>query len=121
MIPEYWEEFVRSNRISGADFEIDEDSDLSGLGGDLKIMTAKQSIDEATNCYPGVLAAKKNYVPVAMCMTGSGDYYYINSSDGNYGPLYRIYHDSVNGEEIEEEGVEKVLDNYEKLLAYQRP
>ena len=121
MIPEYWQEFVRENRISEKDFEIDEDSDLSGLGGDLRIMTAEQSEDEAKNYYPGIVAAKKHYVPVAMCLTGSGDCYYINSREGEYGALYRIYHDSVIDEELRENGMEKVLENYEKLLAFKCP
>ena len=121
MIPEYWEEFIRANQISEKDFEIDEESDLSGLGADLRIMTAEQSEDEAKNFYPGIKKKKKHYLPVAMCMIGSGDYYYINSKDGKSGALYRIYHDSVKDEEIGENGIEKVLDNYEKLLAYQHP
>ena len=121
MIPEYWQEFVRTNQISEIDFEIDEESDLSGIGGDLRIMTAEQSEDEAKNFYPGIPAVKKHYVPVAMCLIGSGDYYYINSNDGKNGVLYRIYHDSVENEEIEENGIEKVLNNYENLLTFQRP
>ena len=84
-------------------------------------MTAEQSEDEAENFYPGMSAAKKHYVPVAMCLIGSGDYYYINSNDGKSGALYRIYHDSVKDEKIAENGIEKVLDNYENLLTLQRP
>lgn len=121
MIPDYWQQFVIANQINEKYFEIDEESDLSGLGGDLRIMTAEQSEDEAKNSYPGIQAARKHYVPVAMCMLGSGDYYYINSNDGNNGPLYRIYHDSVEDDEIEENGIEKVLDNYDDLLEYQHP
>jgi hypothetical protein len=121
VIPEYWKEFVRTNEVCGADFEIDEGSDLTGLGGDLKIMTNDQCINEATNCFPGILAIKIRFLPVAMCMSGSGDYYYINSNDGRSGPLYRIYHDSVKGEELSENGIEKVLENYETLLSNQRP
>ena len=121
MIAEYWQQFVMSNHISEKDFEIDEESDLSGLGGDLRIMTAAQSEDEAKNFYPGIAAAKKHYLPVAMCLAGSGDYYYINKNGGRGGPFYRVYHDSVNNDEIEEDGIDKVLDNYENLLAYQRP
>lgn len=120
MIPEYWKDFVNTNQVSGADFEIDDASDLSGLGGELRIMTAEQCIDESTNYYPGILVVKNNYIPVATCLLGSGDYYYINGDDGNRGPLYRIYHDSVDGEELQEHAIEKVLENFESLLSYQR-
>lgn len=99
----------------GGDFEISEDEDLSELGADLKIMSIEQCISEETECYPGIAALKENYVPVAMCLAGSGDYYYIRTTDGVNGPLYRIYHDAVNNEEIENNGIEKVLKNYSSL------
>ena len=117
MIPNYWKDFVESEDIVGVDFEIDEKSDLSELGGDLRIMTSEQCIDEGLNCYPGILAAKSGYVPVGMCLEGSGDYYYINREDGALGPLYRIYHDAIENEEIRRDGIQKVLDNYESLLS----
>ena len=121
MFPKYWEEFVEANNIIGSDFEIDEESDISEVGGDLRIMTSDQCTNEATNCYPGILAIKDQYIPIAMCLEGSGDYYYINSNDGHSGPLYRIYHDSVEGDEINKVGIEIVLESYENLLSYKRP
>ena len=116
MIPEYWQNFIAKNDIIGRDFEISEDDDLSELGADLRIMNIEQCISEATECYPGIAAVKESYVPVAMCLTGSGDYYYIRSTEGETGPLYRIYHDAVNGENIEQDGIEKVLNSYASLL-----
>ena len=79
-------------------------------------MNIEQCISEATECYPGIAAVKVSYVPVAMCLTGSGDYYYIRSTEGENGPLYRIYHDAVNGEHIEQDGIEKVLNSYASLF-----
>jgi len=74
-----------------------------------------------TSFYPGIVAVKDNYVPVAMCLVGSGNYYYINSNDGVAGPLYRIYHDAVEGEKISSDGIEKVLESYESLLSFINP
>lgn len=116
MIPEYWQNFIAENEMIGRDFEISEDDDLSELGADLRIMNIEQCISEATECYPGIAAAKESYVPVAMCLSGSGDYYYIRSTEGENGSLYRIYHDAVNGEYIEHDGIEKVLNSYASLL-----
>jgi hypothetical protein len=116
MIPEYWRNFILNNEIVGCNFEISEEEDLSELGADLKIMSIEQCISEATECYPGIIAVKENYVPVAMCLVGSGDYYYIKTTDGESGSLYRIYHDSVNGEHIVSNGIEKVLNSYVSLL-----
>ena len=115
MIPQYWHNYIIENNMIGCDFEISEDEDLSELGADLKIMSIDQCISEATECYPGIAALKENYIPVAMCLAGSGDYYYIRTTDGSNGPLYRIYHDAVNNEKIENSGIEKVLNNYALL------
>ncbi|MFZ1059471.1 MAG: hypothetical protein WAP47_09800, partial [Candidatus Rokuibacteriota bacterium] len=65
---------------------------------DMQFLTEAQSIDELTNCWPGLGVSKDGYVPVAWCSTGSGDYYYINTNDGQSGPLYRVYHDAVGPE-----------------------
>jgi len=116
MIPEYWQNFIAKNEIVGSDFEISEEDDLSDMGADLRIMNIEQCISEATECYPGIAAIKENYVPVAMCLSGSGDYYYIRSTEGENGSLYRIYHDAVNDEDIINDGIEKVLNSYASLL-----
>lgn len=116
MIPKFWREFVVENDILGKDIEISEEADMSELGADLKIMTWEQAISESTECHPGIEAAKSGYFPVAMCLEGSGDYYYINVQRGKSGPLFRIYHDSVVGDELEGSGIEMVLESYVQLL-----
>ena len=116
MIPEYWRVFITENEIIGSGFEISEDKDLSELGADLKIMNIEQCTSEATECYPGIAAVKEGYVPVAMCLAGTGDYYYIRTTEGENGSLYRIYHDAVDEEHIESDGIEKVLKSYASLL-----
>lgn len=115
MIPEYWLKFVESHKLIGRDFEIEEGDDLSELGADIKIMTNKQSINEATTCYPGITVLKQGYIPVGICTLGSGDYYYINKNEGSNGSLYRIYHDAVNENTINKDAIDKVLEIYQLL------
>jgi hypothetical protein len=116
MIPEYWKIFIESNELIGKNFELSEGDDLSEIGADFQIMNEKQCISEATEAYPGIVAIKQGYFPVAMCLEGSGDYYYIKTNEGNSGALYRIYHDSVDGKLLRSDGIEKVLNNYASLL-----
>jgi hypothetical protein len=116
MIPDYWRNFIKINNITGCDFEISEEEDLSELGADLKIMSIEECISEATECYPGILALKEGYVPVAMCLAGSGDYYYIKVAEGENGSLFRICHDAVDGGLLVSNGIEKVLNSYASLL-----
>ena len=121
MIPEYWRNFITVNDIVGCDFEISEEDDLSELGADIRIMSIEQCISEATECYPGIVAVKEGYLPVAMCLLGSGDYYYIKTTEGENGSLYRVYHDAVYGEQIASNGIEKVLNSYASLLKSKSP
>ena len=116
MIPDFWRKFVDENDLIGKEIEVSDEADMSSLGADLKIMTWEQAKSESTEWHPGIEAAKSGYFPVAMCLEGSGDYYYINAKLEN-GPLFRIYHDSVAGEELEESGVEMVLESYAQLLS----
>jgi hypothetical protein len=116
MIPEYWRNFITGNHLVGCDFEVSEETDLSGLGADIRIMSIEQCLSEATECFPGIVALKEGYFPVAMCMAGSGDYYYIKVIEGANGSLYRVYHDSVEGGKIASNGIEKVLNSYASLL-----
>jgi hypothetical protein len=117
MIPHYWKEFITKNRLIGTKIEISEDDDLSEIGADLEIMSLEECIEESTEFYPGIVAIKESYIPVASCLEGSGDCYYIKTSEGKGGALYRIYHDEVEDEKLTNEAVDKVLNNYELLLS----
>jgi len=119
MIPDYWTQFVDTHILISKNASIPDENDKSGVGADLKIMTAAECLDEAKNYWPGIGVSGDGYVPVAMCLIGSGDPYFINSNDGKGGPLYRIYHDSVgeNGYAVED-AIAIVLENYEQVLEY---
>ena len=119
MFPDFWVRFVMDNGLVGARVEVPEEHDQSKLGIDLEFLTSEQSIDEATNFWPGLAVANDGYVPVGSCLCGSGDYYYIRATDGAAGPLYRIYHDAVDGDGYDpNEAIALVLQSHEELLAY---
>ena len=71
-------------------------------------MTFEQSISESTECHPGIEVLVSAYFPVAMYLTGSRDYYYINAVEGEAGAPYRIYHDSASGRALAKDGIKKV-------------
>ena len=122
MLPTYWLQFIESHDLTGKSACLPEDVDLSALGADMQFLTEAQSIDELTNCWPGIGVARDGYIPVAWCSVGSGDYYYINTNDGPNGPLYRVYHDAVGPEGYDAaDAIAKVLDHYEELLRHLEP
>jgi len=117
MLPQYWIDFLNSNNLRGKDCRFGENVDESGIGAALFIFTEEQAIDEAVNFYPGIVVAPDGYVPVAGCLKGSGDPYFIKASDGATGRLYRVYHDAVSAKEYDsEDAIAVVLQNYELLL-----
>jgi len=119
MFPDFWVNFLKENDLRGATVELSKELDVSGLGVDLLFLTADQSIDEATNFWPGLGVSKDGYVPIASCLYGSGDYYYIRSNDGQAGPLYRIYHDAVDDKGYKpDDAIAVVLQSYEDLLGF---
>jgi hypothetical protein len=122
LIPEYWKEFLSINSIIGQHCKIPEASDLSELdGGDLKLFDESEILEEANEFYPGVAVIKDGFIPVASCLQGSGDPYFININDGINGCLYRIYHDAEmiddNSYDLDD-AVNIVLKNYTDLLKY---
>jgi hypothetical protein len=86
------------------------------VSGHLTEAQAKEELEEG---WPGIGVAPDGYVPVAWCSRGSGDYYYINRSDGAGGPLYRVYHDSVGPDGYDPKtAVAKVLESYGVVLNF---
>ena len=117
-----WLEFAKFHRLVNRAFSLSEHIDRSSLGAELQFLTEEQSHDELTNFWPGIGVSGDGYVPVASCLLGSGDYYYINANDGPNGPLHRIYHDAVGPDGYNPgDAVATVLDYYEEVLAYAEP
>jgi len=119
MFPSYWGEFISKYRLVETAVSVPDELDQSGLGVELSFLTPEQSLDEAENCWPGIGVAKDGYVPVGACNCGSGDYYYIRTSDGEGGRLYRIYHDAVDDDGYDpDDAIAIVMQDYQELLNY---
>jgi hypothetical protein len=123
--PAQWQEFIERHGLDGASFEIPETVDVSGLGADLQLLTLAQAREEAEDCYAGLAVGADGYVPVGMCLLGSGDPYFIREGDGAGGPLYRIYHDAVAWDDADvprygADAVAIVLESCEALLHHAR-
>ena len=118
MAPTYWKIFIHDNSLEGKQLEIPEHQDLSEIGCELQILNEEQSISESTQNFPGIVAIKFGWTPVAMCLAGSGDYYYININEGKSGAFYRIPHDSVSEGNISYDDIDIVLDKFNNLVNF---
>lgn len=97
LLPAWLIDILQNYPLSGVCFSLDEDNDESGLGADLRWFSADQMIEEALSAYPGKVVLKLGYLPVAACLAGSGDPYFLKMKDSNLDDpvLVRIPHDLV--------------------------
>jgi len=98
LFPEWLMDALQNYPLLGVCFSLDEDDDESGLGADLKWFTVDQMIEEALFAYPGKVVLNLGYLPVAACLAGSGDPYFLKMKGGNLDDpaLVRIPHDLVS-------------------------
>jgi hypothetical protein len=120
-IPTYWKKFRDEHNLVGAEIEIPETEDRSELGAEIEIFSDAGILSEANELYPGIEGARHGFIPVGGCSIGSGDPYFIRSTDGVGGSLYRIYHDMIFEDDFPEaEAVTLVLDRFEDLLRFRK-
>jgi hypothetical protein len=99
--------------LVGLTLRLDSEQDESGLGSEFKWMTAEQMVDEAKNAYPGIVAVPRGFLPVGICLEGSGDPYFIQLQDGS---VVRIPHDAVIQGELNSSQVERVAASIQDLI-----
>jgi hypothetical protein len=104
--------------LTGAYIDVAESDDPSGLGAEMQWMTIEEVIDEARNATPGIQAVRLGLLPIGKCMTGSGDYYYVNTNAAEY-PVVRVPHTSVNADTdvLDETMIERVASSLEEFFA----
>ncbi|MDH4471805.1 MAG: hypothetical protein QE487_04310 [Fluviicola sp.] len=114
-----WCFLITNNKLVGIHLSLDERNDESGFGVELQIMTPSQTIEESLELYPGISAVKEGFLPIGMCMSGSGDPYFIKKEKDEI-KLYRILHDSITeNDELDTSSVELISD-FSRFLARSR-
>lgn len=96
LLPDYLVDWLLSYPLTGTELYLSEEEDESGLGVDMKWLTPAQMISEAIEAYPGIAAGPLGYLPVGMCLSGSGDPYFLKIGAGDDPPVVRIPHEAVN-------------------------
>lgn len=111
-VPAWLLDLCAERNLAGSTFSLDDESDLSGMGVELKWMSAEQMIDETVSFYPGIAAIKKRYLPFGICLEGSGDPYFLKIGKGYYDtPVVRIYHDILVDGDVDESAIDIVALN----------
>ncbi len=97
-------------------FRLTAAQDDSELGVEMKWLSPKQMISETIEAFPGIAAASSGYLPIGMCLEGSGDPYFVSTTASD--PLLvRIPHHAVDGEQrLREDLVEIVSATLSEFL-----
>ena len=99
-VPSWLPPLLQRFQLAGVCFTLDEDDDESELGADLKWFSVSQMVEEALLVYPGKSVLSLGYLPIAACLAGSGDPYFLKIlNDNEDPPLVRIPHDLASDDE----------------------
>jgi hypothetical protein len=101
--------------LASCSFSIEDTDDMSGLGVEMQWLSADGIIDEATNAYPGIAAARHQYIPIGVCLVGTGDPYFIRA-EAQPSMVYRIPHSAVREDELNIDGIECVAPSLLEFL-----
>lgn len=90
---------LEKHPIIGKVVELSENEDVSKLGAEMEVLTPTDIIEETMDFYPGIVAMKKGYIPIARCLLGSGDSYFVNMRENKLA-VFRIPHDSITENDL---------------------
>ena len=112
LVPSWLLSLLKRFPLAGVCFSLDEEDDESELGTDLKWFTVSQMLEEALAVYPGKVVLKLGYLPIASCLAGSGDPYFLKLlNDNDDPPLVRIPHDLASDDDYPENEIEMVCES----------
>jgi hypothetical protein len=117
-LPDVVVALLTENPLVGLNFTLDDEDDESGLGAELKWMNSDEMLSEATEAYPGLVACPLGYLPVGICLEGSGDPYFLRLDDA---ALVRVPHDAVGDDGLNEDAVEVVLSSIAGFVGVAEP
>lgn len=118
LVPEWLLEAIREHKLIGSYFCLDEQSDPSGLGVDMKWLTPEQMLSEAIEYEPGMSIWPLGFMPIGECEKGSGDPYFLDlrEVDSTDPAVFRVYHDMARTGAYPSEGVAMVSPRLSKFL-----
>ena len=107
--PELLFDLLQKYNIIGQKFSINEEADPTRLGVEMEWMSPIEQIEESYMFEPGISASVKSYLPIGKCLEGTGDPYFIKIINNEI-KVFRIPHDSIRNDMLNEDEVEYICD-----------
>lgn len=115
VVPDWFIDLATRYGLLATEVAVTKDQDESKRGVELRFLTADQLLSEALEAYPGVLATQGGLCAFGMCMKGSGDSYFLDTTRPG-APVVRIPHDAVVGDALDRSMFEQVSPSFGALL-----
>lgn len=97
-VPEWLITLMSDFRLAGSEFVLSAQLDESTLGVSMRWLMPSEIVSEATEAYPGIAAIRFDYLPIGVCLLGSGDPYFIKLGPSDDPPLVRIPHEAIDSQ-----------------------
>ncbi len=119
LVPSWLPICLQEFKLAGTCFSLDEKLDKSELGADIKWFTVSQMLEEALEVYPGKVVLDLGYLPIAACLFGSGDPYFLKVlNDGEDPTLVRIPHNFASEDkQYPENEIEVICDSLSEFFS----
>lgn len=109
LVPGWFVEILSQFKLCGAELELAEEEDASGLGVSMGWLELDGILSEAKECQPGIAIVPMGFLPVGSDLTGSGDPYFLDLRLDSDDPLLvRVPHDYAMGPTYPLEKIEVV-------------
>jgi hypothetical protein len=96
LLPLWFVIMMKTYPLAGTNFLLSDERDESELGVDMLWLDPSQMADECSNAFPGIAAAKLGYLPIGVCLEGSGDPYFALITASDDPPMVRVPHEAVH-------------------------
>ncbi len=116
LIPEWFISILQEFPLINVNFVLSEEDDESEMEVDMRWLDASGIVSEAIEAYPGKLVNNLGYLPIGSCLQGSGDPYFLKISGNTDPAVFRILHDEIDGDHIEDSAFERVSSSLSKFF-----
>jgi len=106
--------------VIGSEVLVEPANDPSGLGVEFRWMTPEQIVSEATQSQPGIAAGQHGLTPIGLCLSGSGDPYFMNTLESDNPAVVRVPHEAVHEGELDLDAIEVVSPSLSAFLVGSR-
>jgi hypothetical protein len=116
LAPEWFVLLMERYPLAGAELTLAPDKDRAGSGVEMMWLDPAKIVDEAQEMYPGISATPHGYLPIGADLLGTGDPYFLKTTDSDDPAVVQIPHESAIGDDLDLNQIELVSDSLSSFI-----